>query len=121
TRHAFSSPGGLALLAIWLSGAGAIALAQRPQAIAEPVTVVLFAQAAVDDVLVTLEQIAKLSGGPESVRQRLAKLDIAEFKLGAAHMTVLSDQVRFRLLLAGLEASAFRLQGARRTNVVESG
>jgi flagella basal body P-ring formation protein FlgA len=120
TRRTLLTLAGFALLTLWLSGASAALMAQRPADVGEPVTIVLLAEAVIDDTLITLDHIAKLSGGPDTLRQRLAKLDIAEFKLGADHMVVLSDQVRFRLLLAGVAPASFRLQGARRTNVVES-
>jgi hypothetical protein len=120
TRRAFSIPGWLALLVLCVAGSGSSLIAQRPPAWSEPVTVELMPQVVIDDSLIALDQIAKLSRGSDSVRKRLAKLDIAEFKLGTDHMVVLGDQVRFRLLLAGLDASAFRLQGARRTIVLES-
>jgi flagella basal body P-ring formation protein FlgA len=117
-RRTFSYAVWLALLA--LSAVGAPLLAQRPPTWTEPVTIELVPQAVIDDSLIALDQVARLSGGSDSVRKRLTKLDIAEFKLGTDHMTVLGDQVRFRLLLAGLDASAFHLQGARRTIVLES-
>ena len=86
----------------------------------DSVRVVLFAQAAIDDTLVSLGQMSRISGGTEALRKRIAKLDIAEFKLDAAHVVVSSEQVRFRLLLAGIEANRFRLEGAKRTIIVES-
>jgi flagellar basal body P-ring formation protein FlgA len=85
-----------------------------------PVAIALHSEVVVDDSLVTLAQIAKLSGGTETARRRLGYLDITEFKLGCAHMTVLSEQVRFRLLLAGMTETQFRLSGAQRTIIMES-
>jgi flagella basal body P-ring formation protein FlgA len=110
----------LVFLAAWLGGADSSVFAQRTAPAAEPVTILLFSKAVVDDSVVTLEQIAKLSGGPDTVRKRLAKLDVAEFRLGAAHATVLSEQVGFRLLLAGMSQAEFRLTGAARALLVES-
>ncbi len=95
-------------------GIGAIAFGQ------EPVTITLFPQAVVDDTLITLGQIARISGGPAYLQARLEKLDVAELKLGAAYVTVLVEQVRFRILLAGLETTQFRLGGAQRALVEES-
>ena len=85
-----------------------------------PVTIVLLPEVVVDDTLVTLEQVAKLSGGPDFLRQRLGKLDVAEFKLGAAYATVSAQQVGFRILLAGVDESQVALRGAQRTLIVES-
>src|SRR5438105_1859879 len=98
TRRASHSPGLLGLLVIWLAGSSTLSAQGMG-----PVNIVLLSEAVVDDSLVTLEQIARLNGGPEALRKRLGRLDVAEFKLGAAQTTVLSDHVRFRLLLAGVQ------------------
>ena len=81
--------------------------------------VTILPEAVVDDSIVTLDQIAKLSGGSESLRKRLGKLDVADFPAGVNHRVVTSDQVRFRLLLADMEVSEFRMSGAKRTTIVE--
>lgn len=83
------------------------------------VTITLRAEATVDDTVVTLDQIAKLSGGSQSQRKRLGKLDVVDFPANASSRVVTTDVVRFRLLLSGLEASDFHLNGARRTTIVE--
>ncbi len=85
-----------------------------------PVTISLHSEVVVDDALVTLAYIAKLNGGTEAMRRRLANLDIAEFKLGSAHTAVLREQVRFRLLLAGMTETQFHLSGAQRVIISES-
>lgn len=84
------------------------------------VTISLLSDTAVDDTVVYLDQIARLSGGPVALRQRLARLDIAEFKLAAQQIAVPRDQVKFRLLLAGINPSQFLIVGAKQTLVAES-
>jgi hypothetical protein len=84
------------------------------------VNIVLTPEAMLDDTVVYLDQIAKLSGGPISLRQRIARLDVAEFKLHTERTTVSGDQVKFRLLLAGIGAAQFRVSGAQRTLVLAS-
>jgi flagella basal body P-ring formation protein FlgA len=84
------------------------------------VTLTLQAQTRVDDTILYLDQIAKLSGGPANLRQRLARMDIAEFKLGVGQVAVTAEQVRFRILLAGVESTQFRVVGAKKTIVQES-
>jgi flagellar basal body P-ring formation protein FlgA len=84
------------------------------------VTITLLPEVTIDDSLVTLEQIAKLTGGPDYLRRRLARLDVADFKIGAAFATVSADQVHFRLLLAGIDEAQIGVRGADRTLVVES-
>jgi hypothetical protein len=86
----------------------------------DPVFVTLRSEAVVDDSLVTLAHVAKLTGGTEAARRRLGNLDVAEFRLGSADMVVRSEQVRFRMLLAGLDETQFRLGGAKQTLVMES-
>ena len=115
-RRTYTISGLFLLVTLGVIGAGATVRAQGWG----QVTIVLLPEVIVDDCMVTLEQIAKLSGGPEYLRKRLGKLDVTEFRLGAAYTTVLAEQVRFRLLLAGVEAAQIDLRGAKRTLVVES-
>ena len=84
------------------------------------VTIVLTPRAILDDTVIYLDQIAKLSGGPAALRQRMARFDVAEFKLGAEHTAVSCDQVRFRLLLAGIAPTQFQIEGAKKTTVAEN-
>jgi flagella basal body P-ring formation protein FlgA len=110
----------LALLAYCLQASSAAVTAQWSGGETERVTIVLQSEAVIDDSLVTLGQIARLQGGRDALRKRLGNLDIAEFKLGITHGMVQSEQVRFRLLLAGVEAGQFQLSGAKRTLILES-
>jgi flagellar basal body P-ring formation protein FlgA len=114
------SPILLAVMAVLLQAPLAILQAQQDAADPRQVTIALLAEAVVDDTIVTLDQIAKLSGGSPALRKRLGKLDIADFPASASHRIVASDQVRFRLLLADIEVAEFRLSGAKRTTIVES-
>src|ERR1700722_16153929 len=114
-------PALLALLAlIALHASCALAEAQQRGPATDPVTVALLPQAVSDDDLVCLGQIAKLSGGSEAARARIGRLDIVGFKLGPSPGGVAQEQVRFRLLLAGIDEARFNLQGSKRTVIVES-
>lgn len=95
-------------------------LAQDLNGDKNPVVIVLHSEIVAEDAIVRIDQIAKVSGGSTILRQRIAKLDIAELKLGADHVTVTNDQVRFRLLLASIDPTRFRLSGSKRTVIVES-
>jgi flagellar basal body P-ring formation protein FlgA len=108
----------LAVLAFLLHGALASVHAQHAPD-ARAVTVTLHSEATVDDTIVTLDQIAKLTGGSEAQRKRLGKLDVLDFPVTASSRVATSDLVRFRLLLSGMEATDFRLSGAKRTTIVE--
>src|ERR1041385_6407658 len=99
---------------LMLLTASAAALAQERNV----VTITLLPEAVLDDSVIYLDQIAKLSG-PPTLRQRLARLDVAEFRLGLQRCTVTSDQVKFRLMLAGIPMNQFQLTGAPRTLVSE--
>ena len=120
TRRRFFTAGWLALLACCLQASSAVVNAQWLAAGTERVTIVLFPEAVIDDSLVNLGQIARLSGGPDALRKRLEKLDVAEFKIGSTRAAVLADQVRYRLLLAGVDAGQFQVSGAGRTLILES-
>jgi hypothetical protein len=111
-RIAFLSLGCLATI-----GSGARA---QKDVWTSPILITLVAEVSVDDSVVTLDQIAKITGSTLDMRQRIAKLDIADFKLFAKCLTITDDQVRFRLLLSGLHATQFRLAGVHRVNVRES-
>jgi flagella basal body P-ring formation protein FlgA len=84
------------------------------------VTIALAQQTRLDDTIIYVDQIAKLSGGPTNLRQRLARMDVAEFKLGVEQVAISAEQVRFRILLAGIESSQFRITGAKQTIVQDS-
>ena len=85
------------------------------------VRVTLLSSAAIDDTIITLEQIATVDGGPSHLRQRIAKIDVADVKTGNQAQSVSADQVRFRLILAGFDESRFRIDGARRVDIRETG
>jgi hypothetical protein len=85
------------------------------------VTIALMQQTALDDTVIYLNQIARLSGGPIALRQRIARLDVAEFRIGADRTLVSCEQIKYRLLLAGVQESQFQMIGARRTMVSASG
>lgn len=102
------------LAILMLSSSSAVAFAQERNV----VTIALLPEAVLDDSVIYLDQIAKLSGSP-ALRQRLGRLDIAEFRLGLQRTTVTSDQVKFRLMLAGIPMGQFQLTGAARTLVSE--
>ena len=101
----------LAGLVLGLSGSPIALGAQGPAADSGPVRIQLKSDAEVDDIVVTLDQISQLRGGPDSLRKRLAKIDISEFKLVATSTTIPAEQVGFRLLLAGVNADRFELAG----------
>jgi Chaperone for flagella basal body P-ring formation len=106
------------LIALALVMQDNVACAQNA-ADARTVTITLRAEATVDDTIVTLDQIAKIAGGSETQRKRLGKLDIVDFPASARSRVVTSDLVAFRLLLSGMEASEFRMSGAKRATIVE--
>ena len=62
-----------------------------------------------------LTSVELFAGAGFALRQRLARLDVAEFKLAADRTVVSRDQVKFRLMLAGINESQFYLSGSTRT------
>lgn len=109
-------PIAIAILALCLGVSAARVEAQDRN----PVIVTLAANAATDESIVVLDQIARLTGGSAEVRRRMARLDVAELKLFAEQTRVSAEQVRFRLLLAGFEPAQFKLAGAKQVVVRES-
>ena len=85
-----------------------------------PLIITLVPEVSVDDSIVTLDQIAKITGSTLDMRRRVAKLDVAEFKLFAERITISEDQVKFRMLLSGMNSTQFRISGAKRVSVHES-
>jgi len=110
----------LGVVVLFGIGWSAPAHAQGTMSDKNPVVILLVPEVTVEDSIVQLDQIARISGGSAILRQRIAKLDVAELRLGADRVAVSSEQVHFRLLLANIDASRFRISGAKRTVVVES-
>ncbi len=85
-----------------------------------PLIITLLSEVAVDDTIIQLDQVAKLTGGPFDQRHRCAMLDIVEFKLGSSRSTVNAETIKYRLLLAGVDAAQFRIAGSAKCIVKES-
>jgi hypothetical protein len=68
----------------------------------------------VGTALVTVGDIATVSGGDASTRARVARLDLAELKAREPGVTLGRRTVEYRLILAGVPA---RVTGAERTTV----
>jgi flagellar basal body P-ring formation protein FlgA len=83
----------------------------------EPVTVELNERATVGRALVTVADVAVVSGGDEVTRARVAGLDVAEIKSRDSATTVGKRTVEYRLLLAGFDAKVVRVSGADRATI----
>lgn len=84
----------------------------------EPVRVELPDRAAVAAAVVTVADVARLSGGDPVTRTTIARLDLAELPArGDTGLTLTRRQVEFRLKLAGLAADEYLLLGADRVTV----
>jgi hypothetical protein len=101
----------LAALAILL-GATALVVAQTPRP-AEPVIVALNTEAGVDAKLVRIENIAYLNGGSTKLRELIGRLDLVEIPDGAT-LAINREEVKFRMLVAGISEQSFRITGAQR-------
>jgi flagella basal body P-ring formation protein FlgA len=93
------------------------ALAATSTARAEPVTVELNERATVGKSVVTVGDVALVSGGDVATRTRVSQIDVAEFKSRDPSVVVGRRSVEYRLLLAGLEPAAVRVAGAERVTV----
>jgi len=92
-------------------------LVLRHASAADPVTVELKLIASVGVPVVTVGDVATVSGGDAAARARVARIDLAELKSRDVTVAVGQKSVEYRLLLAGFEASAVRVTGAERTTV----
>src|SRR3989442_289600 len=60
--------------------------------------------------LVRIQDVALLSG-PAALRDKAGLLDLTELKTGSGEQMLTREQVTYRLLLAGVDRSAFRVAG----------
>lgn len=102
----------LSLLAI----GGTLACAGNIRA-ADPVMVELRDRAVSGTSVVTLGQVALLSGGDELTRAKLASIDVAELKSRLPSASVGRRAIEYRLILAGYDANSIHVIGAERTNI----
>jgi|GEM_PF-2332722 len=100
----------LSLLAIGSVCAGEIRAA-------DPVMVELRDRAVSGTSVVTLGQVALISGGDELTRAKLASIDVAELKSRLPSASVGRRAIEYRLILAGFDANSVRVIGAERTNI----
>ena len=94
----------------------ALAVAAAARA-ADPVTVELAGTATVGKSVVTVGDVALVSGGDADARARVARIDLAELKARDPGVTVGRRAVEYRLVLAGFEPAAVRVTGAERAAV----
>ncbi|MBA4065278.1 MAG: hypothetical protein C0501_16515 [Isosphaera sp.] len=81
-------------------------------AAAGPVAVVLEDRATVRTAVVTVGDVARVTGGDPATRARVAALDLAELKARDPAVTVGRRVVEYRLRLAGVEATEAVVAGA---------
>lgn len=105
---------------IALSTALLAAMLGRAQDADTAVVVTVLSSAVIDDSLVTIGRVAEIKGGSASLRYKIAKLDLADFKLGESRRSISAEQIRFRMLVAGIDESRFRLAGARTVTLTEN-
>ncbi len=96
------------------------ACAQQPLMTENPLVITLLPTVSVDDRVVYLDQIAKITGGTGQARMRTGRLDVAVFAIFDDEAIITAEQVRFRMALAGLAARDVRIEGSPRVVVTES-
>jgi len=101
-----------ALALLWLVGAPGLPHAAAQQPAADDVLVItLRPTITTREPLVPVSAVATLSGGSASLRRKVAELDLAELKPDVSPVAVGSDQIAFRLQIAGIEPKLFRVDG----------
>ena len=96
--------------------AAGLCLALGAAAEEAPVVVSVRAEAVVGDPRVAVGDVATVEGGAAALRQRIARLDLAELAEDRPAV-VTKEQVAFRIGLAGIDPALFRVQGAARTRL----
>ncbi len=66
---------------------------------------------------IRLGDVADLTGGDPAMRERLSELDLDEFSLDRGARQITARQIRYRAVLAGVDAAKFRLADASSTLV----
>ncbi|HEY1188604.1 MAG TPA: flagella basal body P-ring formation protein FlgA [Gemmata sp.] len=87
---------------------------------ADPVVVELNASASVGTTLVTVGDVARVTGGDAGTRERVAKIDLAELKARDHGAAIGRLSLGYRLELAGYDGNAVRVVGAERVTVTQS-
>ncbi len=100
----------LAVLVVAALGAEAIQAA-------EPVVVDLNAETKVQFAIVTIGDVAQVSGGDAAIREQIARMDIAEVKPREQTLTIKRQVLEYRLRLAGIDPADVVMTGADRTTV----
>lgn len=103
----------------YLLAAVAAVLAAGARA-ADPVVVDLNPTASVGTALVTVGDVALISGGDAATRAKVARIDLAELKLRDRSTAVGRLSVGYRLELAGFDPNAVRVVGAERVTITQT-
>ena len=83
----------------------------------DSVDIVIKAKVQTSSSPITLADVAELLGGSATLRERMAKLDLADLPISDSPVSINTRQIGFRLRLADLPETSFRLKGAPETLV----
>lgn len=72
------------------------------------------------NTIVTVADVARLTGGDAATRDRIGRLDLAEISPREESVTITRRVVEYRLQLAGFDPRQFQMIGAERTTVVQN-
>jgi hypothetical protein len=98
----------------------AIVLTSLVASAAEPLVLELPERVAVRSSMVSVADVIRLSGGNRGLRERIAQLDLAEFKSREESITITRRVVEYRLRLAGFDNRDFIISGSDRAIVTLS-
>lgn len=107
-------------LSRYLTMVMAIVLTSLVASAAEPLVLELPERVAVRSSMVSVADVVRLSGGNRGLRERIAQLDLAEFKSREESITITRRVVEYRLRLAGFDNRDFIISGADRAIVTLS-
>jgi flagellar basal body P-ring formation protein FlgA len=74
-------------------------------------------QAKVQNALVTIGDLARVSGGDAAIREQIERLDVADLKSREQNVSITRRVIEYRLRLAGLDSPQVQIVGADRTTI----
>lgn len=95
----------------WIAGIGFDISADSPREPEAGILITLRDKASVQSRVVTIADVADITGGGEAMREKIGRLDLAEFGT-ATNVSIRQRHLLFRMRLADIPSKLFRVGGA---------
>lgn len=100
----------------WIAGIGFDISADSPRETEGRIVITLKDKVSVQSHVVTIADVAQISGGSEPARLKIGRLDLAEFGT-STNVSIKQKHVAFRLQLGDFPSKLFRIEGEEETFV----